>query len=127
MIKTLLECGADHGAFVVDSTPLHMAALGGAVDVVDLLMKSGADVNARAPNGYTTPLEAAARYAADIILDFHSGTKTPKIPPKVPIAPATPPRAVVRGTVRASRRRRRERRWIDLRRRRRFRDGRREL
>ena len=73
VIKTLLECGADHGAFVVDSTPLHMAALGGAVDVVDLLMKSGADVNARAPNGYTTPLEAAARYAADIILDFHSG------------------------------------------------------
>ena len=73
VVKTLLESGADHGAFVVDSTPLHMAALGGAVDVVDLLMKNGADVNARAPNGYTTPLEAAARYAADIILDFHSG------------------------------------------------------
>ena len=67
MIKTLLECGADHGAFVVDSTPLHMAALGGATEVVDLLMASGADVDARAPNGYATPLEAAARYAADIV------------------------------------------------------------
>ena len=41
MIKTLLECGADHGAFVVDSTPLHMAALGGATEVVDLLMARG--------------------------------------------------------------------------------------
>ena len=69
VIKTLLECGADHGAFVVDSTPLHMAALGGACDVVDVLMEAGADANARAPNGYTTPLEAAARYAADILLD----------------------------------------------------------
>ena len=39
VVKTLLESGADHGAFVVDSTP-HMAALGGAVDVVDLLMKT---------------------------------------------------------------------------------------
>ena len=67
VIKTLLECGADHGAFVVDSTPLHMAALGGATEVVDLLMASGADVDARAPNGYATPLEAAARYAADIV------------------------------------------------------------
>ena len=69
VVRTLLACGADHGAFVVDSTPLHMAALGGATDVVDALMEAGADVNARAPNGYTTPLEAAARYAADIILD----------------------------------------------------------
>jgi len=69
VVKTLLECGADHGAFVVDSTPLHMAALGGATDVVDVLMEAGADANARAPNGYTTPLEAAARYAADILLD----------------------------------------------------------
>ena len=32
-------------------------------------MEAGADADARAPNGYTTPLEAAARYAADIILD----------------------------------------------------------
>ena len=69
VVKTLLACGADHGAFVVDSTPLHMAALGGATDVVDALMEAGADADARAPNGYTTPLEAAARYAADIILD----------------------------------------------------------
>ena len=69
VVKTLLACGADHGAFVVDSTPLHMAALGGATDVVDALMEAGADADARAPNGYTTPLEAAARDAADIILD----------------------------------------------------------
>ena len=70
VIETLLDCGADHGAFVVDSTPMHMAALGGALDVVDLLVEHGADVNACAPNGCTTPIEAAARYAADIVVDF---------------------------------------------------------
>ena len=70
VIEALLDCGADHGAFVVDSTPMHMAALGGALDVVDLLVKHGADVNACAPNGCTTPIEAAARYAADIVVDF---------------------------------------------------------
>ena len=70
VIETLLECGADHSAFVVDSTPLHMAALGGACDVVDMLMRSGADVDVAAPNGCTTPLEAAARYAADIMVDY---------------------------------------------------------
>ena len=70
VIEALLDRGADHGAFVVDSTPMHMAALGGALDVVDVLIKHGADVNACAPNGCTTPIEAAARYAADIVVDF---------------------------------------------------------
>jgi ankyrin repeat domain-containing protein 17 len=68
VVKTLLECGADHNAFVVDSTPMHMASLGGACDVVDLLMSKGADVDAAAP-GCTTPLEAATRYAADLVVD----------------------------------------------------------
>ena len=80
VIKSLLECGADHGAFVVDSTPMHMAALGGALDVVDLLVKHGADVNACAPNGCTTPIEAAARYAADIVVDFAEERDEPPKP-----------------------------------------------
>lgn len=44
VIRALLECGSDHGAFVVDSTPMHMAALGGALDVIDVLMENGAVV-----------------------------------------------------------------------------------
>jgi len=42
-------------------TPLHYAAAKGQLDVIELLLKHGADVNARDKNGYT-PLHAAAYY-----------------------------------------------------------------
>jgi ankyrin repeat protein len=42
-------------------TPLHYAASGPEVRVVELMLKHGADVNARAPN-LNTPLMLAARY-----------------------------------------------------------------
>jgi ankyrin repeat protein len=47
--------GNDHG-----STPLHSAATGGFVDMVQLLIEHGANVNAEEPGSHWTPLQAAA-------------------------------------------------------------------
>ena len=72
--------GADHGAFVVDSTPLHMAALGGAVDVVDLLEKRRGRQRARA-EGYTTPLKPPRRTQTPTSSSTSTpGTTTPRWP-----------------------------------------------
>jgi ankyrin repeat protein len=63
-IKILLETDADllHARDSDGSTPLHCAVWKGHKDVVALLLKSGADVNARNNNDHwgTTPLHAAA-------------------------------------------------------------------
>ncbi|WP_088280721.1 ankyrin repeat domain-containing protein [Ideonella sp. A 288] len=45
-------------------TPLHYAATGPAVPLVELLLDRGARVDARSPNG-STPLMMAARYGAE--------------------------------------------------------------
>jgi ankyrin repeat protein len=95
VIEILLALGADHGAYVVDSTPMHMAALGGAVDVIDLLMENGAEVDAAAPNGCTTPLEAAARYAADIIIDYHSNERESSENAEILCGGAEPPHGIL--------------------------------
>ena len=44
-------------------TPLHYAASGSSTELVALLLKEGALIDARSPNG-TTPLMMAARYGA---------------------------------------------------------------
>ncbi len=45
-------------------TPLHYAASGAESDAVDLLVRRGARLDARSPNG-TTPLMMAARYGSE--------------------------------------------------------------
>lgn len=45
-------------------TPLHYAATGPNVEVVALMLDQGADIDARAPNGYT-PLMMATRHGAE--------------------------------------------------------------
>jgi ankyrin repeat protein len=57
----LIERGANanHGADRGQPTPLMLAALNGPAAMVDLLVRSGADVNARA--GVSTPLTEAVR------------------------------------------------------------------
>jgi ankyrin repeat protein len=50
-------------------TPLHYAASGGGVDVVDWLLQQGAAIDALAPNR-STPLMLAARYGASESVDL---------------------------------------------------------
>ena len=63
------------------STPLHCATWKGHVDVVALLLKSGADVNAVNENEHwgTTPLHAAAHAnqvaIAKLLLDYGANVK----------------------------------------------------
>ena len=44
---------------VYRETPLHYASSHGHVDIVNLLLKKGADINARAKNGSTAVIYAA--------------------------------------------------------------------
>ena len=72
-IKRLLDCGVNPDRFKKGrETPLHFAASMGRPDVVELLIKYKADVNAR--DGYgMTPLHIAAYYGyaqvAKLLLD----------------------------------------------------------
>lgn len=62
----LAGCGLLGGRCMVNSvnaygeTPLHLAAMVGNVEIVDMLVEAGARVNARLPDG-STPLHSAAR------------------------------------------------------------------
>ena len=59
----LLKAGAKPNAADLNGyTPLHMAAKSGQEDVVEMLLHSGADVNAATPNIGVTPLHLAALY-----------------------------------------------------------------
>ncbi|KAF5394332.1 hypothetical protein PHET_11799 [Paragonimus heterotremus] len=52
--RTLINCSKD------GLTPLHQACFHGHIDIVEYLLKNGADINARDPNqGYTTLMFAA--------------------------------------------------------------------
>ena len=68
-VQRLLERGAKVNR--EGWTPLHYAAAGPSVPVIELLLTRGAAIDARSPNG-TTPLMMAARYgaidAADLLL-----------------------------------------------------------
>ena len=56
----------DRGAKVQQSgwSPIHYAATGPSVQIVELFLARGADVNAESPNG-STPLMMAARYGSE--------------------------------------------------------------
>lgn len=59
---------ADDHALGGDLSPLHLAAQGGHIEVMDLLLQGGADVNAGAANGYT-PLHFAICFGPKQFLD----------------------------------------------------------
>ncbi|PHZ12613.1 ankyrin, partial [Rhizopus microsporus ATCC 52813] len=60
MVQTLLDLGADpNEKDYAGWTPLHEAALRGQIDVIKLLIKHGADVNARGGEELDTPLHDA--------------------------------------------------------------------
>ena len=61
--KVLLDNGAD--ATDIQAGPLNQAVLGGNIDVIDLLLDRGANVNMRAGLNEYTPLVTAANQAGD--------------------------------------------------------------
>ena len=75
MVKTLIQRGAD----VVKPgwAPLHYAATGGHLAIMDLLLEHYAFIDAESPNG-TTPLMMAAGYgtpaAVKLLLDAGADT-----------------------------------------------------
>lgn len=72
LLKALIENGADVNAIVDNYTPLMEAAHRGCVDVVKLLVSSGADVNLKNAFGYTALMVAAGsgnREIVKVILD----------------------------------------------------------
>lgn len=70
-VKALLKQGVDIEATTdsTGSTPLHLAAAGGHLDVVKLLLEHGADINAM-DRGRSTPLIAALRNKHRELADF---------------------------------------------------------
>jgi uncharacterized protein len=86
--QELIDKGAeaDYGADRGQVTPLMVASLNGAASTVELLIRSGANVNARA--GDSTPLTEATRrgYAAVIALLLAAGAN-----PNVPMDDGTAP------------------------------------
>ena len=67
--RVLIENGANVNAtHSLDGTPLHKAAIRGPVEMVELLMKAGADIHARSIRNGPTPLHSAAMSGnADIV------------------------------------------------------------
>jgi ankyrin repeat protein len=55
VIKVLLECGADVNTKRGGITPLHLAAAisNGCIDIMEMILKSGADINVRDDSGKT--------------------------------------------------------------------------
>jgi cytohesin len=72
----LIEKGADINARVDDnrSTPLHLAALNGRLDVVQLLIEKGAEINPKTKKGQT-PLDLARKKAIKELLQKKGGKK----------------------------------------------------
>jgi hypothetical protein len=70
VVRALLARGADVQAGSVEGvfTPLHMAAQGGDVELVQLLLSFGADVHARGPSRFT-PLHVAAQHGHARVVD----------------------------------------------------------
>lgn len=70
--RALVDCGADVLAVTrndMANQPLHAAAAGGSVAICELLVKRGADVNAKQHGGYT-PLHEAAHRADVAMIDL---------------------------------------------------------
>ena len=73
--KLLIERGAEHEArstneqFALDAAPLHSASAAGQLEVCEVLLDGGADVNAVQHGGYTALLDAAANGNAKLV-DF---------------------------------------------------------
>lgn len=90
----LLEQGADVEAKDPRSgaSPLHYAVMKGRMQIVDLLLSRGADVNSRTRNG-TTPLHTAALYArkevAERLLEQHADINAVSAGGSTPLALAT--------------------------------------
>jgi hypothetical protein len=90
----LLDQGADIEAKDPKSgaSPLHYAVMKGRMQIVDLLLSRGADVNSRTRNG-TTPLHTAALYArkevAERLLEQHADINAVSAGGSTPLALAT--------------------------------------
>ncbi|MGG6266749.1 ankyrin repeat domain-containing protein [Leptolyngbya sp. AN03gr2] len=71
MVKTLLSVGADVNAGIDTRkrTALHHAAIWGHLEVIQLLVAAGAEVNAKAWRG-ETPLQVAGWWRHDDVIDF---------------------------------------------------------
>ena len=55
---------------VYRETPLHYASSHGHVDIVNLLLKKGADINARAKNGSTAVIYAATNGKENVVKEL---------------------------------------------------------
>lgn len=64
--RRLLQKGAH--AYKAGWAPLHYAATGGHVEIIDLLLEHHAFIDAQSPNG-STPLMMAARYGSEAAVD----------------------------------------------------------
>jgi uncharacterized protein len=71
--KLLVERGADLEArstntqFALDAAPLHSASAAGQLEVCEVLLDAGADVNAVQHGGYTALLDAAANGNSELV------------------------------------------------------------
>src|SRR5437879_10311512 len=85
-VKTLLDQRADvNSRNAVGAAPIHEAAWNGNVELIDLLLARGADVNLRHADGGSTPLHYAVitnhveavrtllKHGADLQAEYRSG------------------------------------------------------
>jgi ankyrin repeat protein len=69
----LVDKGANVNAELQSSdsvTPLHLSCLSGNKEVVQLLIESGADINARTRTGGQTPLQLAVEFKRDSVIEM---------------------------------------------------------